>query len=284
VPNRDRTSERRARPLRSTIMNRVPAVLDVQLSQAALTWPELRDRALAVEAAGYETLWVFDHLAGQGFGGSSMLEAFTLLGALATTTTTVELGVMVANVNNRTPALLTVAAATVQAVADRRFHLGVGAGGSPRSRWSAEMRAVGQPVEPTRAGRHRLVEQTLDTIDRLWNADRSPTLATFPLPRPRPPVIVGVNGPQLAALAGRRADGVNVHWLHPRRDELLEVAASAAGTAGRTEFALTTYLRWEPALLDAGHPTRVEMAARDIARVVLVVPADVTADELGPDA
>ena len=35
---------------------------------------------------------------------------------------------MVANVNNRTPAVLALAAASVDAISDRRFHLGIGAG------------------------------------------------------------------------------------------------------------------------------------------------------------
>lgn len=255
--------------------------LDVQLNQAVLSWPELRDRAAAAQDAGYGALWVFDHLAGDCFNGDSMLEAFTLLGALATTTSTIELGVMVANVNNRTPALLAVAAATVSAIGERPFHLGIGAGGPPDSPWSAEMRAVGQPVEPTIAGRHALVESSLDTIELLWADDRPAEVAAFPLPRPRPPVIIGVNSAELATLAGRRADGVNVDWHHPRREELFAAATAAAGAAGRTDdFALTTWLRWEPALVAADHPICAEMAERGIRRAVLVVPADVSATRL----
>ena len=160
----------------------VTTILDVQLNQAVLSWPELRDRAEAADTAGYGALWVFDHLAGEFFGGHSMHEAFALLGAVATATSSIELGMLVANVNNRSPATLAVSAATVQAIAGRPFHLGIGAGGPPDSPWSAEMRAVGQRVEPTLAGRHRLVEEALDTIDLLWAADRPPETATFPLP------------------------------------------------------------------------------------------------------
>ena len=256
-------------------------ILDVQLNQAVLSWPELRDRAEAADAAGYGALWVFDHLAGDCFGGPSMLEAFSLLGALATATSAIELGVMVANVNNRSPATLAVSAATVQAIAGRRFHLGIGAGGPPDSPWSAEMRAVGQHVEPTLTGRHRLVEAAIDVIDVLWNPNRPPEMSTFPLPHPRPPVIVGVNGDRLAGIAGRRADGINVDWAHPRRDELFEIASAAAAAAGRPAVTRTTWLRWDHALLDPDHPERVAMVDQDVARAVLVVPAAVTASELG---
>ena len=255
-------------------------VLDVQLNQATLPWPALLERAQAAEEAGYGALWAFDHLAGESVGGATMLDAFTLLGALATSTTTAGLGVLVANVNNRTPATLAVAAASVQAIAGRPFLLGLGAGGAPASRWSAEMRAAGQPVVASLTERHRRVEQALDTIELLWSPDRPAEVATFPLPRPRPPVIVGVNGPELATLAGRRADGVNVGWRHPRRDELLELAATAATDAGRTTFELSTYVRWSAELLDPDDATRDEMAECGITRAVLVLPADVTTEEL----
>lgn len=253
--------------------------LDVQLNQAALTWPELRDRAHAAEDAGYSALVVFDHLAGDSLGGHSMLEAFALLGALAATTSTIELGVIVANVNNRTPATLAVAAATVQAIAGRTFHLGLGAGGSPGSRWSAEMHAVGQPVISTLSGRHAVVEGTLDTLDLLWAADRPAAVASFPLPHPRPTVVVGANGTELAMLAGHRADGINVDWSHPRRDELLAVATQAAGACNE-RFLRTVWMRWHEALLDPDHPTRVALTTSAVDRVVLTVPAAVTAAAL----
>ena len=106
--------------------------------------------------------------------------------------------------NHRTPALLAVAAATLEAIAERQVHLGLGAGAAPDSRWSAEMRAIGQPVAATVAERHARVEATLDVFDTMFDPGRDDTLATFPLPRRRPTVLLGVNGPTLAA-AGRAA-------------------------------------------------------------------------------
>jgi alkanesulfonate monooxygenase SsuD/methylene tetrahydromethanopterin reductase-like flavin-dependent oxidoreductase (luciferase family) len=253
-------------------------IVDVQVNPARLRWPELRELALAAEAAGYGAVWTFDHLAGMTLRGDSMLEAFTLLGALAATTERIELGTMVANVHNRTPALLAVAVATVAAVGDRQVHVGVGAGGSPASRFSAEMRAIGQPVEPTLEGRHARLVETLDVLDRMYDPDRPDDLATFPRPRSRPTVIVGVSGPTLATLAGRRADGINVRWDDPRRDELLDVAITARGR--RDGFVVTAWTTWAAHLLDPDHPERVAMAARDLDRLVLVVPGGVTAKDL----
>jgi alkanesulfonate monooxygenase SsuD/methylene tetrahydromethanopterin reductase-like flavin-dependent oxidoreductase (luciferase family) len=256
----------------------VALTLDVQFNPARLSWPELRDLALAADGGQYGAVWAFDHLAGSSLRGASMMEAFTLLGALATVTSRLELGTMVANVHNRTPATLAVAAATVTAIAGRPVHLGLGAGSAPDSRWSAEMRAVGQPVPPTAAARHERLADVLDVLARLHDPDRPAELATFPLPRPRPTVLLGVNGPALATLAGQRADGVNVGWEHPRRDELLATAVAARGD--RAGFLLTTWTTWAPELLDPDHPQRRAMAACDLDRVVLVVPLGVAPDEL----
>ena len=251
-------------------------VLDVQFNPATTRWPDVRERAQAAEEAGYGAVWAFDHLAGAMLRGDTMLEAFTLLGALAASTTSIELGTMVANVNHRTPALLAVAAATLEAIAERQVHVGLGAGAAPDSRWSAEMRAIGQPVAATVAERHARVEATLDVFDTMFDPGRDDALATFPLPRRRPTVLLGVNGPSLAALAGRRADGVNVGWDHPRRDELFAIAL--AERAERRGFMVTTWTPWAPELLDPDHPTRRAMA--DLDRVVLVVPGHVGTAEL----
>jgi len=253
-------------------------ILDVQVNPARLSWPQIRDLAAAAEEAGYGAVWTFDHLAGASLRGGSMLEAFTLLGALAVTTSTIELGTMVANVHNRTPATLAVAAASVVAIAGRTMRLGLGAGSSPDSRWSAEMRAIGQPVVGTLAGRHARLTEVLDVIARMYAPDRPPELATFPLPHHPVPVVLGASGPTLAQLAGRRADGVNVGWEHPRRDEVLAAAVAARG--GRGGFELSTWVTWSADLLDPEHPERRAMAAAGLHRAVLVVPNGVGPAEL----
>ncbi len=46
----------------------VGMTVDVQLNPAQSVWPELREMALAAEAAGYGAVWVYDHLAGASIG------------------------------------------------------------------------------------------------------------------------------------------------------------------------------------------------------------------------
>jgi alkanesulfonate monooxygenase SsuD/methylene tetrahydromethanopterin reductase-like flavin-dependent oxidoreductase (luciferase family) len=242
--------------------------LDIQVNAAHCDWLELRETSLAAEHLGFGALWVFDHLAGAALAGDRMLECFTLLGALAATTHTIELGVLVANVWNRQVGTLVSAAASVALLSGRQFHLGIGAGTSPGSKWAVEQHAVAAELADTIEARHARVEQVLDLTDREWAPDREPAFATFPLPSPVPTRIIGVNSVRLSEIAGRRADGINVAWHHPRRDEFL--AAAEAAAAGRP-LLRTVWMRYDDTLLDADHPVRIECEATRIDRLVLIV-------------
>lgn len=241
-------------------------IVDLQVSPAVLDWSEIRDLARAAEAAGFGAFHVFDHLAGLPLGGRQMIECFSLLGALAEATSTIELGTMVVNVWNRHVGTLISAAASVTALSGRQFHLGIGAGASPTSPWAAEQHAVGAYVEPDVAARHRRVSEVLDLAEATWRPDRHEALSTFPLPSPPPSIILGVNSTVLARLAGERADGINLQWNRPRRDEYLAAADEAAGDR---PFVRTAYHTYDRALLDPDHPIRREMADRRIDRLVL---------------
>lgn len=243
-------------------------LVDLQLSPTRCEWSELREASVAAEEMGFSALWVFDHLAGVALGGHTMLECFTLLGALAEATSTIELGALVVNAWNRQVGTLVSAAASVTRISGRQFHLGIGAGTSPRSPFATEQLAVGADLVDTLADRHARVEQVLDLTDAEWAADRAEQFATFPMPSPVPSRIVGVNSVALSRIAGRRADGVNTPWHHPRRDEFFAAAESEANAHGRS-VSRTVWTHYDRALLDPAHPTRVEMAAAGIDRVVL---------------
>jgi alkanesulfonate monooxygenase SsuD/methylene tetrahydromethanopterin reductase-like flavin-dependent oxidoreductase (luciferase family) len=199
-------------------------IVDIQFNQGHYTWPELRDAARAAEDAGYSTLWISDHLAGSVMAAPYMPECFTLLGALAEATSTIGLGVLVANVGTRHPAVLANAAATVQNISGGRFMLGLGAGASPSSPFASELHTIDMPIPTTMAERHARLEHTLDVLDEMWDANRGQKFATFPMPCVRPKIVLGVNSVALATIAGRRADGVNVRASHPHRREILAAA------------------------------------------------------------
>ena len=248
--------------------------VDVQFASTHTDWPTLREASLRAEQAGFDAIWVFDHLAGLALGGTTNLECFTWLGALAEVTSTVELGVLVANTANRQLGTLAVAAASVSRISERRFLFGIGAGTSPKSPWATEQRAVGAELADRIADRHLRVERLLDLTDRMWGPNRSDEFATFPQPVAALPRIVGVNSVALSSLAGRRAEGINVAWNHPRRDEFLDAARAAAGDR---PFLTTVWITWTPGLLDPDDAVRREMDARGVDRVVLVVIDDIAA-------
>lgn len=241
-------------------------LVDVQVNPAVMGWPAIRDAALAAEAAGFGAFHVFDHLAGLPLGGTSMIECFSLLGALSGATTTIQLGTMVANVWNRAPGTLVTAAASIAHLSGRPFHFGIGAGPSPSSRWATEQHAVGHHVTAEIELRHRRVEQVLALATAEWSRDRPDDLSTFPLPSPTPTTLVGVNSVALARIAGRMADGINVPWNHPKRAEIMAVADVAA--AGRP-FVRTAYHVYAAELIDPTHPKRVDMTVCRIDRLVL---------------
>jgi F420-dependent oxidoreductase-like protein len=87
--------------------------------------------AVAAEAAGFDTVMVMDHfyqLPGLGAPDNSMLECYTLLGALAQHTSRVRLGALVTGNTYRNPAILAKSITTLDHVSGGRAQLGIGSG------------------------------------------------------------------------------------------------------------------------------------------------------------
>ena len=255
-------------------------IFDVQFSPARCSWPEYRDAVLAAEDAGFSTVWTLDHLSGAAFSGHTMLECFTLLGALAVATSRIGLGSLVANAANRHPGLLAAAATTAQELSDGRLILGLGAGASPTSYFASEQHVVGAPIAPTMGARHALLEQSLDLLDAQWVPDRSDRWNGFPQPDPVPPVLLGVNSPALAAIAGARTRGINVRWNHHNRAELLAAARDAHGVHDPAWIS-SVWVEWDDTIFDPSHPLHATLADEGVNRIILAVftPPDLSAIE-----
>jgi F420-dependent oxidoreductase-like protein len=86
--------------------------------------------ATAAEEAGFDSVWVMDHfyqLPPLGGADQPMLEAYTLLGALAACTSRVQLGTLVTGVTYRNPAILAKIVTTLDVISRGRAILGIGA-------------------------------------------------------------------------------------------------------------------------------------------------------------
>ena len=94
-------------------------------------FPTVIAQAQEAEAAGFDSVFVMDHLyqlPGLGAPEEPMLEAYTALGGLATATERVQLGTLVTGNTYRNPTLLAKAITTLDVISQGRAILGIGTG------------------------------------------------------------------------------------------------------------------------------------------------------------
>jgi probable F420-dependent oxidoreductase len=204
-------------------------------------WPEQLALARAAEAAGFDSIWLGDHLLYRGDGRPERApwDAWTLLSALAAATERVRLGPLVACAGFHPPGLIARMAATVDEVSGGRFVLGLGAG------WNEdEFRAFGIPYdhrvsrfeESFAIVRGLLAGERVTLAGRFWQADDAVLL---PPPARRVPLMIGSNGPRVLRIALPHADAWNTWWDDYGNsaegfgalDERISAAARDAGRA-----------------------------------------------------
>jgi probable F420-dependent oxidoreductase len=177
-------------------------------------WPEYFAMARAAEEAGFDSIWVGDHLLYRGDDGPERgpWEAWTILAALAAATERVDLGPLVACAAFHPPGLIAKMAATVAEVSGGRFVLGLGAG------WNEdEFRAYGLPFDHRVARfeesfgivRGLLDGERVTLHGRYWQADDAVLL---PRPAERPRLMVGSNGPRMLAATLPHVDAWNTWY------------------------------------------------------------------------
>ena len=112
-----------------------PCKVGVQLPEVErfVPWPEYLDLARRAEAAGFDSVWVGDHLLYDLPDGSTRgpYEAWTTLAAIAAVTERVEIGPLVASTSFHAPAMLAKQAATVDAISAGPAHRGARGGLEP---------------------------------------------------------------------------------------------------------------------------------------------------------
>lgn len=207
---------------------------DLSLSPFGITVNELVDAARLAEAEGFDAVWVYDHVSGVAMGANEVLDPWVCLSALAGATSAITLGPLVLNSIIRHPAHIAVAAATLQQLSGGRLMLGMGAGAGTDS-YGVELGMVGLPRRSS-VERREIIGEAIGMVRALWRGDtsfegrhhRMVDASGFVKPYPHPAIIVGANGPKMAALAGRVADAVNFHWYEPELESLVDIARRAA--------------------------------------------------------
>jgi alkanesulfonate monooxygenase SsuD/methylene tetrahydromethanopterin reductase-like flavin-dependent oxidoreductase (luciferase family) len=257
--------------------------IDLLLIPVGARYPEMRAAALAAEEAGFDGLWTWDHLRDPDEAAEAgVLEAWTVLTALAEATRRLSLGSLVLNTGLRHPGLLANMAATLQQVSNGRLLLGLGAGATRSMAYAREQEALGMAVASDRVRAERVAE-TAEVLRRLWSGDSSSfDGAHFRLDRPSgylrpdppPPIIVGGFGPRMAAIAGRHADGFNTQAMHPSLTELARVAREAHAASGRApaRFSLSVFAGLGERWLRAETPERARLDRNGVDRLILLAP------------
>jgi probable F420-dependent oxidoreductase len=181
-------------------------------------YQDIRAYARHAEAAGFDSIWIYDHLLYRWPNDPAthgIWEAWTLLTALAEATERVELGTIVLCVPFRNPALLAKMAATLDEVSGGRLILGLGAG------WhKPEFEAFGYPFDHL-VGRFEEALQIIGPLLREGSVDfhgqyyTAANCAIIPRgPRPNgPPILVASFGPRMLKLTAQHADLWNTAWL-----------------------------------------------------------------------
>jgi len=208
------------------------------LPQIKRSWDETRAAAVEFDALGYDSLWVCDHLVGIPLPKLPILEAWSLLAAVAAVTKQARLGTLVTPPFFRNPAVLAKQIATLDAISGGRVIAGLGAGW-----YEAEFRGYGCDF-PGLRDRLRALEESIEIMKRLWTQDE----ATFdgksfhvegavcePKPARRPPILIGGGGERvLMGIAARHADiWNNMAVFQARLAEKVEALRRRCDEVGR---------------------------------------------------
>lgn len=129
-------------------------------------WPTMLGVALDIERLGYESLWVYDHFHTVPEPTQEVTyEAWTLMAALAATTSTVRLGQMCTCNTYRPPSYLAKVAASIDVISNGRLEMGIGAGW-----YEHEHDGYGYPfLSP--GGRLGMLREGVEIMQALWTED-----------------------------------------------------------------------------------------------------------------
>ncbi len=213
------------------------------------------------EGAGFDSLWVGDHVSFY----IPILESLTLLSFAAAATERVRLCTGIYLLPLRHPTTTAKVASTLDVLSGGRLTLGVGVGGE----FPPEFEATGVPVEE----RGSRSDEAIEILRRLWSEDKvvhegrhfrfgPVSLDPKPLQPGGPRIVVGGRKGPTFRRAGRLGDGYISHMCSPEQFagnmRQIEQHAAAAGRAP-LDFEAASFLF---TVLDADRDRALDRAAK----------------------
>ena len=152
------------------------------------------DLAAAAEAAGWEGLWIWDHLA--FVWGMPSADPWVTLTACALRTETIRLGTGITPVPRRRVQDLALELTTLDRLSGGRVVFGAGLGGN-----RGEFERFGESF--SRARRVELLDRGLETLRSWFDGEEVDGVRLNPLPEGKIPIWIGANSPDMLERAAR---------------------------------------------------------------------------------
>jgi alkanesulfonate monooxygenase SsuD/methylene tetrahydromethanopterin reductase-like flavin-dependent oxidoreductase (luciferase family) len=200
-----------------------------------VSWSELLNRFLYVEELGFDLVGTGDHFVDWSNPPSPWFEMWTVLAAVAATTTKIRFGPSVAQIPLRNPAMFARQALTVDHISNGRLELGLGLGltidpsydiiGIPNWSNKERVKRFTEYVE--------IVDQLLSNEVTSYKGDyyevKDAVINPRPLQTPRPPITIAAMGPVMLKKTARYADTWNsLSFAHTFEEQLEETRGRIA--------------------------------------------------------
>ncbi|QQS25623.1 MAG: LLM class flavin-dependent oxidoreductase [Actinomycetota bacterium] len=198
----------------------------------------LVDVAAAAEEAGWDGVFLWDHVLRPPDESQDIADAWIALAAMACATTRIRLGTMVTPLVRRRVQVLARQTVTLDHLSKGRLVLGIGLGVDG----GRELSAFGEETDPRRRGEH--TDEAVVALHGLWSGERTTvhgrdvwvdgvTFLPRPVQRPRIPTWFAARGDALrpARRAGRHGDGLfPIEVDRSRLARMLDAVAAERGS------------------------------------------------------
>jgi len=257
---------------------------------------DLVRHAQRAEAAGFSFAAISDHYHPWTDTQGQAPFVWSVLGGIASSTTTLKLGTGVTCPTFRIhPAIIAQAAATVTAMMPGRFFLGLGSG----ENLNEHILGDHWPPAPVRQD---MLAEAIAVLRLLWEGGYQSfdgayytveNARIYTLPDEPPPIILAAGGPAAATLAGSVADGL---WAVAPKADLIETYSGAGGSgpvygqvkvcwAADEDAAKKTAFEWWPNAGIGGELSQELPLPRHFEQAAALVTPDDVAEKVphGPD-